>query len=207
LGHVAETAIFAQRFHYPQEHLHDARWKKGTAYQDVDLVKLDPALKAESAIEIKFTDRVVKQAKTWTPWLDFCHKNRLRDLTITTRTEQRQTEVSCESVADRGNKIEEKSPGGLAQEEAHDEKNISEGDDEDRAWNGRAGACFPTRCRPVDFEVLGSVIRDQGGRLDVLESACDHRFSDISNLSFEQCSRFQDRVMRFCSNGDLRGAR
>lgn len=93
-GHVAETAIFAQRFHYPQEHLHYARWKSGKKQLEVDLVKLDPAMRAETVTEVKFTDRVVKQPGTWTPWLDFCRKNKLSELTITTRTEQLKKEVN-----------------------------------------------------------------------------------------------------------------
>lgn len=97
-GHVAETAIFAQRFHYPHEHLHYARWKSGKKQLEVDLVKLDPAMRAETVTEVKFTDRVVKQPGTWTPWLDFCRKNHLRELTITTRTEQLKKEVDGVSV-------------------------------------------------------------------------------------------------------------
>ena len=93
LGHVAETAIFAQRFHYPHEHLHYARWKSGKSHQEVDLVKLDPTLRAESVTEVKFTDRVVKQPGTWKPWLNFCQKNNLTELTITTRTEQLKKET------------------------------------------------------------------------------------------------------------------
>ena len=93
LGHVAETSIFAQRFHYPHEHLHYARWKSGKKHLEVDVVKLDATLRAETVTEVKFTDRVVKQPGTWDPWLDFCRKNKLRDLTITTRTEQLQKEV------------------------------------------------------------------------------------------------------------------
>lgn len=44
--------------------------------------------------EVKFTDRVVKQPKNWASWLDFCNKNGLDELTITTKTvQERQTLV------------------------------------------------------------------------------------------------------------------
>jgi predicted AAA+ superfamily ATPase len=88
LGHLVETAIFAQRFHRLGEHLHYARWKAGATDCELDLVELDPALRAKEAVEIKYTDRVVKQPGSWEPWIQFCRENRLDSLTITTRTHE-----------------------------------------------------------------------------------------------------------------------
>jgi len=85
-GSLVETGIFAQRFHRLGEQLHYARWKAGTKDQELDLVELDPALRAREAVEIKYTDRVAKQPGTWEPWIQFCRQNRLDSLTVTTRT-------------------------------------------------------------------------------------------------------------------------
>ncbi len=59
MGAMAETAIFSQWFHSPhKKNLHYARWKKGRADLEVDLVRVDPArLKPTWAYEIKWSDR------------------------------------------------------------------------------------------------------------------------------------------------------
>ena len=85
-GHAIETTIFAQRFHRLGEQLHYARWKSGKTDLEIDLVEVDPAMRAREAIEIKSTDRIVKQQKAWDPWIRFCQKNGLRKLTVTTQT-------------------------------------------------------------------------------------------------------------------------
>lgn len=86
LGHAVETGIFAQRFHNAHENLHYARWKTGQTENELDLVELDPATRPLQAIEVKFTDRVVHQPGTWKPWITFCKKNGLQELTVTTRS-------------------------------------------------------------------------------------------------------------------------
>lgn len=93
LGSLVETAIFAQRFHRLGEQLHYARWKSGATDHELDLVELDPALRAREAVEIKYSDRVAKQAGSWEPWIRFCRENRLNSLTITTRTYEGMTEA------------------------------------------------------------------------------------------------------------------
>lgn len=87
LGSAVETGIFAQRFHNAHENLHYARWKSGQKQPEIDLVELDPAMRVREVVEIKFTDRVVKQTNTWKPWTNFCRKNNAAHLLITTRTE------------------------------------------------------------------------------------------------------------------------
>lgn len=59
MGAMAETAMFSQWFHSPQmSSLHYARWKKGRAELEVDLVKVDTStLKPSWAYEIKWSDR------------------------------------------------------------------------------------------------------------------------------------------------------
>lgn len=88
LGHLVETAIFAQRFHRLGEHLHYARWKSGRKIHELDLVALTGGVVAEEAVEIKYTDRTAQRPASWAPWLGFCRENGLRQLTITTRTRE-----------------------------------------------------------------------------------------------------------------------
>lgn len=59
MGAMVETAIFSQWFHSDlMKNLHYARWKKGRADLEVDLVRVDPArLKPTWAYEIKWSDR------------------------------------------------------------------------------------------------------------------------------------------------------
>lgn len=93
LGHAVETALIAQRFHQINEYLHYARWKSGRDYQELDLVRMNRGMQLTHATEVKFSDRIVKQAKSWRPWLDFCDKNSLDGLTITTKTIQEKKTV------------------------------------------------------------------------------------------------------------------
>jgi uncharacterized protein len=93
LGHGVETALIAQRFNQINEYLHYARWKSGKEYQELDLVRMNRGMQLTHATEIKFSDRVVKQTKSWSPWIDFCDKNGLDDLTITTKTIQEKKAV------------------------------------------------------------------------------------------------------------------
>ena len=59
MGAMAETALFSQWFHSDlMSNIHYARWKKGRADLEVDLVRVDPArLKPKWAYEIKWSDR------------------------------------------------------------------------------------------------------------------------------------------------------
>ncbi|WP_425090767.1 ATP-binding protein [Tropicimonas sp. S265A] len=60
MGALAETAIFSQWFHSNRmmNNIHYARWKKGRADLEVDLVRVDEArLKPSWAYEIKWSDR------------------------------------------------------------------------------------------------------------------------------------------------------
>lgn len=98
LGSLVETAVFSQRFHRLGEHLHYSRWKSGTKDQELDMVVLDGGLRVVEAVEIKYTDRVVKQRGEWEPWIRFCRENGLRDLTVTTRTVEKRDEAGGVSI-------------------------------------------------------------------------------------------------------------
>lgn len=98
LGHMVETVIFAQRFHRLGEYLHYARWKAGGKNRELDLVALEAGVVPTEAVEVKFTDRIIKQRADWRPWLDFCHRNNLENLTITTLNESEKTKLEGVSV-------------------------------------------------------------------------------------------------------------
>lgn len=92
MGALAETAIFAQWFHFPQviDHLYYARWKEG----EIDIVYLDPTNQRPAwAHEIKWSDRPAKDSKLLRHLATFKSKHpSLQDCVLTTRTitEERQ---------------------------------------------------------------------------------------------------------------------
>ena len=87
-GALVETAVFAQ-FPWPSL-LHYARWNKG----EVDLVRLSPDQSIEQAIEVKWSDRLLARPEELGEALDFCRKNDLADLTVTTRTGTAEKELN-----------------------------------------------------------------------------------------------------------------
>lgn len=85
-GHLVETAVFAQWFHGEQS-LHYARWHKG----EIDLVNLSQG--SRWAVEVKWSDKPVKNLSSLKQPLDFCKKNDIASLSITTRTKTAQRRV------------------------------------------------------------------------------------------------------------------
>lgn len=81
MGHLAETAIFAQWFHTDTE-LHYARWEQG----EVDIVELSPRQKPSWAVEVKWSDRFFEHPAELKSVLRFCQTNRLSEVTVTTKT-------------------------------------------------------------------------------------------------------------------------
>lgn len=79
-GHLVETAIFAQWFHYEKQRLHYANWKRG----EVDLVNLEPG--SRWAAEVKWSDRPFRAPKLIQGAVDFCVRNGIGSLAVTTRT-------------------------------------------------------------------------------------------------------------------------
>ncbi|MBI2584861.1 MAG: ATP-binding protein [Rhodospirillales bacterium] len=92
IGKLAETAIVSQYAHsHLFRDLHYARWKKG----EVDLVGLDPVTqKSAFAIEIKWSDRALeKPFQELRATIRFCQRNKLDQLTVSTKTRSRQETI------------------------------------------------------------------------------------------------------------------
>jgi len=81
IGALAETAIFSQWFH-SETMLHYARWQDG----EVDIVMLGPKQKVGWAVEVKWSDRYCEKPEELKSLISFCHKNRLKDVLVTSRT-------------------------------------------------------------------------------------------------------------------------
>jgi hypothetical protein len=82
VGSLVETAIFAQWFHARDASLRYARWDRG----EIDIVSLSPEQRAQWAVEVKWSDRAVRHPEELKEIFDFCHKNGLPRVTVTTRT-------------------------------------------------------------------------------------------------------------------------
>ena len=81
IGHLAETAIFAQWFH-SETPLHYARWKGG----EIDIVNIEPGGKNNWAVEVKWSDRFYDRPSDLKNVFQFCHANNLREIAVTTLT-------------------------------------------------------------------------------------------------------------------------
>jgi len=88
LSHAVETALISQNFHHSNEILHYARWKSGRSFHEVEMLRMNTGMQIQEVVEVKFTDRVARQRKSWKPWLEVCYKNNVRELTITTQTDE-----------------------------------------------------------------------------------------------------------------------
>lgn len=85
MGALVETGIFAQWFHSQSYGgLYYARWKSG----EVDIVRLGADQRPRWAVEVKWTDRVVTRTGELDGQIDFCYKNGLKRLVVTTKTKQ-----------------------------------------------------------------------------------------------------------------------
>ncbi len=83
MGALVETGIFAQWFHSDlAQSLHYARWKEG----ELDLVKLGAQHGVDWAVEVKWSDRFAERPALLAEILDFCQRNGLARLLVTTRT-------------------------------------------------------------------------------------------------------------------------
>jgi len=82
VGHLAETAVFAQWFH-SDIRLHYARWNGG----EVDIVALKASGAGASwAVEVKWSDRCLKAESEVAPLVAFCRENALSSAVVTTLT-------------------------------------------------------------------------------------------------------------------------
>src|SRR3990170_2160007 len=85
VGSLAETGIFSQWFHATVQirpQLYYARWSQG----EIDIVNLGPDQKPSWAVEVKWTDRFVDRPFELRNIINFCHANKLSDVTVTTRS-------------------------------------------------------------------------------------------------------------------------
>jgi predicted AAA+ superfamily ATPase len=84
-GHMVETAIYAQWLQRGTADIHYARWKENKKDREVDMVGMDIARqKPNWAVEIKWTDRYVKQISELKPLLNFLQDNNLPSAIVTT---------------------------------------------------------------------------------------------------------------------------
>lgn len=83
-GHLVETALFAQRFHEGIR-LHYARW--GADDCEVDLVECSQALRPISALEIKWSDKLVNKPESLKGLMRFTRHNHLPLAWATTRSQ------------------------------------------------------------------------------------------------------------------------
>lgn len=95
LSRQVETAAFAQWFHH-EDHvrLHYARWPGG----EIDMVSLAPDLRASWAVEVKWSDRQARQPRLLRPAVQFCARNNVERLTVTTRRLRRSERASNVAV-------------------------------------------------------------------------------------------------------------
>lgn len=89
-GWLVETAVFAQWFHSTGQNLHYARWKKG----ELDIVSLRGNGGVRWAVEVKWSDRQVKQPVLLNEVIKFCGKNNLGRIIVTSRTRVATTKIS-----------------------------------------------------------------------------------------------------------------
>ena len=83
IGSLAETAIFSQWFHHTKPRYY-ARWNNG----EVDIVGLSPLQKAAWAIEVKWSDRFVKNPYELKSLFNFCRTNGIKEAVVTTLSKQ-----------------------------------------------------------------------------------------------------------------------
>ncbi len=81
IGHLAETAIFAQWFHSNID-LHYARWKTG----EIDIVHAEHESEHNWAVEVKWSNRFIDRPFELKNVYQFCHANNLKKVTVTTLT-------------------------------------------------------------------------------------------------------------------------
>ena len=85
IGHMVETAIYAQWLHRDWFTPWYARWSVGQFQGEVDMVGLDDKkLKPLWAIEIKWSNRYFENPSELKSLLQFCDKNKLNSAIITT---------------------------------------------------------------------------------------------------------------------------
>lgn len=80
MGNMVETAVFSQWMHSNWFTPWYARWTNG----EVDMVGLNPLLKPDWALEIKWTNRYVEKPNELKSLIKFCTENKLTEAIVTT---------------------------------------------------------------------------------------------------------------------------
>lgn len=97
LGNMVETAIYAQWIQRDNSEIYYARWKHGRKDHEVDMVGVDVARqKPYWAVEIKYTDRYVKQTVELEGLFTYVKNNGLARATVTTLSKS--IEKDCDGV-------------------------------------------------------------------------------------------------------------
>ena len=81
IGRLVKTAIYSQWFNAEDYPLYYARWPKG----EVDLVVLQGSA-VQWAIEVKWSDNMANEGQRLAGVIDFCERNRLSRVVVTTRS-------------------------------------------------------------------------------------------------------------------------
>lgn len=89
MGHLVETAIFAQWFHSPVFRPHYARWNDG----EVDIVAMDPAMSPSWIAEVKWSDAYEKEPGKLRSVIRFCKERPQCFALVTTRTQSSEKKV------------------------------------------------------------------------------------------------------------------
>ncbi|MGN0091914.1 MAG: DUF4143 domain-containing protein, partial [Alistipes sp.] len=85
VGHMVETAIYAQWIQRNNTEIHYANWVEGRQKREVDMVGMDMARqKPNWAVEIKWSDRYVEQTGELKSLMKFMEDNGLRSAVVTT---------------------------------------------------------------------------------------------------------------------------
>jgi predicted AAA+ superfamily ATPase len=85
MGHLVETAVYAQWLHRDWFTPWYARWSVGKFQGEVDMVGLDDKkLKPLWALEIKWSNRYLEKPKELKSLLQFCDRNNLNSALVTT---------------------------------------------------------------------------------------------------------------------------
>ncbi len=91
IGNMVETAIYSQWQHVENFPLYYARWKNG----EVDIVCINDMQKPRWIVEIKWSNRFAENPKELSNVRKFCHKNKLKEASVTT--------IDIEKVVDSDN--------------------------------------------------------------------------------------------------------
>jgi uncharacterized protein len=84
MGHMVETAIYAQWMHRSWFTPMYARWSVGRFQGEVDMVALDEKeLKPSWALEIKWSNRFFEKPEELKSLIQFCKKNNLKSALVT----------------------------------------------------------------------------------------------------------------------------